>query len=654
MSALPDSSFRPDIEGLRAVAVLLVVGAHCGIPWCAGGFIGVDVFFVLSGYLITGLLVAEYCATGRINLAKFYARRARRLVPASAVVLVATTAFAATCFAPQELAATARAAGSAALYLSNVFFDRTASDYFAPAVEGNPLLHTWSLGVEEQFYLLWPALVLGAYRGLHRAQRSSWTLAAVASASLGWCLYATRAAPTFAFYELPPRAWEFAAGGLLALLPAAPSVRSTRFALAGACAGLLAIVGAGVLLRGGAGFPGWRALIPVSGTLALLHAGSVAPRRGIASLLSVAPLQFLGARSYSWYLWHWPFVVFAAALVPGLGVGGKLIAALGALLAASLTFRLLERPIRLNPYLGARAALSLTLAAGVTLLALAATWGLLQLAAQRALDARLSTISAATSDVADLSNKTCVSQGLATEVKLCEFGPATAGRAVVLFGDSHAIQWFNPMRTAVVSEGWRLITVLKAGCPASDFNSHPASSAVDACDEWRTRAIERITTLRPTAVVMASYTGATIRGFRDEERISIEALQAGTHRTLMRLAAAGVPVVVLRDTPLPPFDVAACVARRELHELGAAATCDFDAAVARNDAAFAAERAAADGLAGVYFLDLTDLICPDQSCAATRNGLLVFRDDNHLTGAFAQTLAPALRPRLFELLRTPR
>ena len=650
MTLRSDSSFRPDIEGLRAVAVLLVVAAHCAIPWCAGGFVGVDVFFVLSGYLITGLLMAELRASGRINFANFYARRARRLLPACAVVLVATTVFGALSLAPQGFTAAVDAARSAALYVSNIYFDRNASDYFAPAVEVNPLLHTWSLGVEEQFYLLWPLLMLGASRLLSGAVRSTGLLAAVGALSLACCLYTTRVAPTFAFYELPARAWEFAAGGLLALLPAADRARAGAATLAIGFAGLATIVGAGVLLRGGSGFPGWLALAPVAGPLATRPAGGRDPRRGIGALLSSRPFQYVGARSYSWYLWHWPFVVFAAVLVPELGVGGRIVAALVALLAAMLTFRLIERPVRQNQYLGARPALSLRLAGAVTLLTLAASCGLGWYAQQRSDDETLRALSVAATDVADLSNDECVSQGLSSAVKLCTFGPAAAPRALVLFGDSHAIQWFNPFRTAAASQGWRLITVLKAGCPAADFDAHPASAALDACSAWRAGAIDRIAAFRPAAVVMASYTGATIRAFRDETALSTEELRAGTRRSLARFAAAGVPVVLLRDSPLPPFDVAACVTRRALRLLGAASSCDFDAKTARNQPAFDAERAAADGLPGIYFLDFGDLICPAGTCLATQSGQLVYRDDNHLAGRYAQSLAPAVQLRLFELL----
>ncbi len=644
------SFFRPDVEGLRAVAVLLVVCRHCGISWCPGGFVGVDVFFVLSGYLITGLLAAEYRATSRIHLLRFYARRARRLLPACALVLLATTLFAALVFSPQEIAFTGRAARAAALYMSNVFFDQSAADYFSPNVEGNPLLHTWSLGLEEQFYLVWPMLILAANRGPGGKQRSIWILSAVVAFSFTYCLYLTQHSPTVAFYELPARAWEFAAGGLLALLPVPRTPVSTSWPVWGGIGGMALILGTGLLFKGGAGFPGWIAVLPVAGTLAALFAGATAPQRGISAGLSVAPLQFIGARSYSWYLWHWPFVVFAGTLFPGVSVGGKILAAIASLLAAAFTFTFVERPIRANPYLGARSALTLGAAAGATLLTVAASWALLHFGEELTTDRRLESISAATTDVADISPKACWSQGATAEVRICEFGASGSPRSVVLFGDSHAIQWFNPFRTAANAKAWRLITVLRPGCAASDINPHHSSAVYKECNEWRTRAIEKIVAIHPSAVVMASYNGAIFRGFRAEELMSTEELRLGTRRTLEGLARAGVPIIVIRDTPIPPFDIPACVVRREFPRLHAVESCDFDASVALNGAAFSAERAAAAGLTSVYFLDLSDLICPGRSCPATQHGQLIYRDDNHLTGTFAETLAPAIQMRLFQLL----
>ena len=645
----PADPIRPDIEGLRGVAVLLVVGCHCGLVWCAGGFVGVDVFFVLSGYLITRQLAAEYRATSRIDLPRFFARRVRRLLPSFTLVLVAVTVAAALIFAPDEMAATGRAACAAALYVSNVFFDSTASDYFAPRAEGNPLLHTWSLGIEEQFYLVWPLLILLASRGAHGARRSIAVLTGGFAASFVFCLYASRAEPTIAFFELPSRAWEFAAGGLLAFVPLSWRTAGTPWMSACGIVGLAMILGAAALLRGGAGFPGFIALLPVIGTLAALFAGSGAPRRGIGAALSAAPLQYLGARSYSWYLWHWPFVVFAGVLFPGITVYGKLWAAVFSLAVAALTYRLVERPVRQSRYLVAGPGLSLGVAGGAMALSITASLILLAFEQdQLRKDHRFQVISAATNDIGDLPRH-CFGVGPSIDVKVCEFG-AAGSPSIVLFGDSHAMQWFNPLLTAAKPEGWRLITVLRAGCPASDTNPQHISAAVDHCKHWRTKAIQSIIEMHPSAVVMASYDGVTLRGDTDPApMLSVDEIRSGTRRTLQALAPARAPIIVLRDTPLPPFNIPACVARL-IDRPQSGESCDFDATVALNEAAFSAERAAADGLTQIYFLDMDDLICPGKSCPATQHGVPIYRDLNHMTATFTETLAPAMRTRLSALL----
>ncbi|MBL8052517.1 MAG: acyltransferase, partial [Nitrospira sp.] len=208
------SAFRADIEGLRGVAILLVVLFHCDMPGFLGGFVGVDVFFVLSGFLITGILVHEIQTTSGLNLLEFYARRARRLLPAFAITLVATLLIGTFILTPQELDLAARAARSAALHMSNVFFDKNSGDYFSPNVQSNPLLHTWSLAVEEQFYLFWPLLILLSVRWWRSANALFTLLAGLTLISLGIGIGFTLKGGTFAFYELPARAWEFGIGGL--------------------------------------------------------------------------------------------------------------------------------------------------------------------------------------------------------------------------------------------------------------------------------------------------------------------------------------------------------------------------------------------------------------------------------------------------------
>jgi peptidoglycan/LPS O-acetylase OafA/YrhL len=651
---LAASAFRADVEGLRGIAVLLVVGCHCGISWCAGGFVGVDIFFVVSGYLITGLLALEYLETSRIDFAGFFARRARRLFPACLVVLASTTLAAALLLGPQEIVSTARAALASSLYVSNIFFDHASSDYFAAAVQRNALLHTWSLGVEEQFYVVWPGLILLASRS---GRTRPWILAVLAASSFTCGLLATRAAPMFAFYELPARAWEFAVGGLLAMSTAvAPSTRTRIRAIAGGIVGAAMILGTVLWVKGGSGFPGWIALVPVVGTLLALFAGAVAPHRGVSAVLGRAPLQFLGARSYSWYLWHWPFVVFAEVLLPAITVVQKIEAAFAALLMASLTYRWVEQPIRTSPYLVRRPNLSLSGAAGTTLLTVGAAATLVSFAHhQMALDARYRVIQAATVDYG-FAGRTCYIDGEsveAVEAKTCKFGDPRAARTLLLFGDSHAMQWINAMRKAADVEGWGLVTLVKPGCAASDINPHNIAVQSDACKTWRAHAIEKIIELAPFAVVMASYNGATVRG--DSLTLSLmptEEVRTGTRSTLLKLRAAGLRVVVLRDSPLPPFDVPACMGRAigRAHPTGD--PCAFDASEALNAPAFAAERAAAEGLTEVSYLDLDDLICPGAVCPAVQLGRIVYRDDDHLAGSYAESLAGELATRLARVLDT--
>ena len=264
---------------------------------------------------------------------------------------------------------------------------------------------------------------------------------------------------------------------------------------------------------------------------------------------------------------------------------------------------------------------------------------------------RFQLISAATNDAGGLP-RSCFSAGPTAEVKVCEFG-AAASPAMVLFGDSHAMQWFDPLRTAAKQEGWRLITVLKVGCAASDTNPQHIPAAADHCKQWRSRAIQAIIATHPSAVVMASYDGVALRGDTEPTpMLSADEIRTGTRRTLETLAPAGVPIIVLRDTPLPPFNIPACVARLiDRHQPGG--SCDFDATAALNEAAFSAERAAADGLSQIYFLDMDDLICPAKYCPASQDGVPIYRDLNHMTATYTETLAPAMRKRLFALLNEP-
>jgi peptidoglycan/LPS O-acetylase OafA/YrhL len=351
---------------MRALAVLMVVAYHAGLP-LAGGFTGPDVFFVVSGFVITGMLVREHRSTGRISIVRFYLRRARRLLPALAVLTLATLAMAAVLFTrvgPSQQVA-ARAARAVTTITANIYFLRESGGYFLPAAQDNPFLHTWSLSVEEQFYLAFPVALLALW-ALERRWRSQrrWTLAILALVCLGslganlllsygrvptvWPRLATWIAsydPTrVAFFAPVTRAWEFLAGVLAALAAieweAGPTLRR-----AAAIGGIGLVVVGAVTTRSTDVFPGALVLMPVLGTVGLLIGGLGSPASPVTRLLSVKPLVWIGDRSYSWYLWHWPLIVYARAVFPTTSYA-PLAAAAVSLVPAMLSFGFVEEPIR--------------------------------------------------------------------------------------------------------------------------------------------------------------------------------------------------------------------------------------------------------------------------------------------------------------------
>ncbi len=633
------STFRPDIEGLRAVAILLVVAAHAGVPWLAGGFVGVDVFFVLSGFLITGKLVQETTATGRIRLLPFYVRRLRRLLPALLLMLLVVGLASTWLLSPVELGPQLVAARMAALWLSNFHFALGNLDYFAASSESNLYLHTWSLGVEEQFYLVWPSLVLwllarDGERGVARLKIGMWV---VLLASLLACIRLTQTEPMLAFYMMPLRAWQFAVGALVWLMfirgRQATHVAITRIVPVLGPLGLMLVVGCGLWLDAQRPYPGAWAILPTLGAGIVVLAGSLHKGQGSAyRLLSLPPLQWLGRISYSWYLWHWPVLLLGDALTGSQTPAYRALLVAISLALAALSHALVEAPLRRwKQWLAfPRMAVLASLAGMATIGMLGNLWW--QQAGRALQSSQLQRYIAASDDAPIIYKMGCDDWYHSASVRICNFGDENATHTAILVGDSHVGQWFPAVHKALEKKDWRLLVITKSSCPMVDETLFYARIGREytECSQWRNAAIERIRDIRPDLVIF----GSANAGFTQQQWTE------GTARILARLSPVSRRIFLLADTPALPFNGPDCLLRlasrpRWLHQFDA---CRVPAASILATDVQLWTRTAIARFPNAQLLDLNAHICPDGMCHAELGGRVVFRDSQHLSGSFAASM----------------
>lgn len=360
--------FRPDIEGLRTIAVGLVLLFHAyGVPF-TGGFVGVDVFFVISGFLITSLLLREKDKTGRISILGFYARRARRILPASALVVILTVVASYYFLGFVAGEGVAQAAKWTAVFAANIHFGLLGTDYLGSQLPPSPLQHMWSLGVEEQFYVVWPAvflLLVVVVRGTRHRHALAASLVIICAASLAWSVIQTSTLATWAYFSPLTRAWELGLGALVAVLaPELKRVKLTWLTEVLAGVGLVGIITSALFLTNTTPFPGWAVAWPVISTALVIAAGCANEKTATGRVLSVRPLQWVGTRSYSLYLWHWPLLIIAAQyLLEDLSFWQSTGLVIAAIVASDLTYRLIENPVRSSQLLSKRTGLSLAMGA---------------------------------------------------------------------------------------------------------------------------------------------------------------------------------------------------------------------------------------------------------------------------------------------------
>jgi peptidoglycan/LPS O-acetylase OafA/YrhL len=610
--------------------------------------VGVDVFFVLSGYLITGLLLEELRRAGRIDFLAFYARRFQRLLPALLLTAACTCAAAFVLLAPFEQAAQASAAASAVAWVSNFFYAMQKLDYFGSAAKTSLFLHTWSLGVEEQFYLAWPALMLlllwpgRASRNARGARSLQLGMGCVVVASwlLGICLTYVR--PQFGFYMVFSRAWEFALGAsVLLAMQARPRARESVAGSIAGWGGLAAILGAGVMLDGLRPYPGAWALVPALGTAAVLAFGKdPAMRASVSAGLSIAPLQAIGRLSYAWYLWHWPVLLLGRTLFDDT-LDVSLALAAFSLATAWLSYRYVESPVRSAKILRRhpRTTLLAGLLAIVAAFAGCREWR--EAARTWARDPAQLPVAKIRHDRPAIYKLGCDEWYRNARVKICAFGDPAAPHTAVLMGDSISGQWFPAVEHIFVGAGWRLLVINKSSCPMVDapiFYDWIGREYVE-CEEWRNRALAMLPSLEPDVVLIGS---------RGTYPLTHAQWRDGTERVLREISKATPRIGVLQPTPLIPFDPVLCLNRNRWRPapLGKLFQCTAPASSPEMDSIRAALASAIAHVPGAHMIDLTEGICPHGQCVAQRGNMLVYRDDHHLAPGFVMAMGAPLEASL--------
>jgi peptidoglycan/LPS O-acetylase OafA/YrhL len=668
---MQSAAHRADIQGLRAIAVVLVVLAHAGIGSFAGGFVGVDVFFVLSGFLITGLLLAEVRKRGRVSLVDFYGRRARRILPAAALTLVVTDA------AALFLLNFVRARGAvvdslhAAAFGANFHFAATGVDYFARQEPPSPILHFWSLSVEEQFYLVWPLLLsLALFRARGRG-RLLCVVTVLAGVSLCWSIVQTSTAPTVAYFSPFTRAWELGLGAALAVGASTLERVPWRARLVLGWTGLAAVACSALLFSERTPFPGALALVPTLGTALAIVAGmgGRGSRFSVERLLALGPMRVVGDRSYALYLWHWPVLIIAAEHAGHELSTGVRLGLIGvAFLLSCGSYALLENPIRLR--VRTRAA-TLAVVAGCTVAILgtataslaavgreqqrfeagtaqaapALTLSAYEFArAHGALPAVVAAVAAAqrgaplptplTPPLGQLRNfpppyqapPGCVLRDTSSQTtgKVCRMGARSSSRVIVLMGDSHAHMWLPPLLQMAQQDGWAVVPLVRLGCTPATWVTNERG-----CRDWYRWALGAAQRLHATVTLLG---GSIDEHPSPYTRKAIESLLD----TARALKTSG-RVVVIGDPEGQSSDPVDCLLGS--HATMATCTTTWPAATL----ALYDEVGRRAKQLGVGFLPTRQFVCFDGACPTVIGNTIAWMDNSHLTVAYSTQIAAPFR-----------
>lgn len=677
--------FRPDVEGLRAVAVLAVVFFHAGLPGFGGGFVGVDVFFVISGFVITGVLLRARDRGEGTSLLDFYARRARRILPASSLVLLAVVVGTVIVLGSAFEVGVATDARWTAVFLANFHFAADGTNYLSAQSPPSPLQNYWSLAVEEQFYVVYPALfwLVASWRARWSLNvRLALTLSIVIVASFIGSVVQTASSPTVAYFSPFTRAWELALGALVAVATPWLVRLSTKQAWCVGWIGICAIALAIAAYSVSTPYPGAYVALPVVGTALVIAAGSQVLRTGPELALGHPVAQWLGRRSYSWYLWHWPILVIVADWEGTftLSWAQGLFWVLVALAVAMATYRWIENPIRHAPKL--RASRGASLGLGGLLIAISLLVASLVIwehpaapvspipsasvtpatkaglsAALRGIERTIRASTSVTRVPPDLTpslavvhydlpwpSPPCFPGYGAFPPSSCIFGAVHGDHTMVLLGDSHAAMWFQPLDAIAKASHWRLIMMAKGDCPAVDLAvANPpgwgrANQTFAACAAWHRVALARIRALRPDLVVISQEVDLAPGG----ASYSTSQWKSSMAGLLRSLADVGAKAVVFGNLPSPATasggaseaQVLAgpiCVARHRQD-------VQHCALRVRTLARYRTAEQEAARVAGVPYISMIPYFCSGPTCSPVIGKYQVYWDPYHVTATYARYL----------------
>jgi peptidoglycan/LPS O-acetylase OafA/YrhL len=605
------------IQALRAIAATLVVLFHAKLA--PGGFIGVDIFYVISGYLITGIIIKEITLSGAFNYRNFFSRRAKRLLPASINVLI-LTAFGAWLFLPPTIRSSlGQDIFAASIYVSNYLFAWWQNDYQNLNATPSPVIHYWSLAVEEQFYLLWPLIIFTLWK-IGRQRLVFRGVLGITILSFLFSLFLTNAAPIWAFYSLPTRAWELGVGALLLFIPKGllekKSVARTLIVWLSALTLLYGVI----RFSDNTPFPGTAALYPVLATallIAFIH--SWPPILNDFSRLRF--VQWLGGISYPFYLWHWPLLVIPSTRFgrPLTLLERFLLIALTAL-AADLTHRFIEKPFsrrKLSNRQTTKFALAATLSGVMVASAI-----LLTTKDDISLPNGRSVSIAAVMQKPKIYDDGCHANYGNKNSPECLYGDVNSKRKIVLYGDSHAAQWFPALEKIAIDEGFALISLTKSACPAVEVDRVNSGAFKNSdCNAWRDNSIQRIKELKPEAVIMSGF-----QHFAYPTRYSSrDAWWFEGQRSLYAKVLNSSPnLIYISDTPKPQRDIPSCLATAKADE------CDAN------------EKSDPRVAGGFVSLDPTSWLCSD-TCPAIVEGVVAYRDASHISVEMSTALSDRLR-----------